>query len=243
MIGQGTEGDMKTGERRDFDKEAAQWDEKPQRLKLAQDVADAIVKTVDLSKKMDVLDFGCGTGLVTLLLQPHVGNIVGADSLIRTGNGSPVWLADNRISAVSANSIDRATVDMNSGEMSFEIFDYSSEVDSLIAANIDKFNKLRTLSSKLGTRCLPEFLIQYIERFSPQGELSLAIHSTASIDGYGDADRERIERKKGLIGKSDREETKYPHALHHIKIYRNSKEKARVFYKYVGSITFLKKWK
>ena len=164
-------------------------------------------------------------------------------NLIRTGSGSPVWLADNRISAVSATSIDRATVDMNSGAMSFEIFDYSSEVDSLIAANVDKLNKLRTLSSKLGTRCLPEFLIQYIERFSPQGELSLAIHSTGSIEGYRDADKERIERKKSLIGKSDREETKYPHALHHIKIYRNSKGKARVFYKYVGSITFLKKWK
>lgn len=71
---------MKTGERRDFDKEAAGWDEKPQRLILAQNVADAIVKTVALSKDMDVLNFGCGTGLVTLCLQPHVREIVGADS-------------------------------------------------------------------------------------------------------------------------------------------------------------------
>jgi len=29
---------------------------------------------------MDVLDFGCGTGLLTLALQPHVRSVTGADS-------------------------------------------------------------------------------------------------------------------------------------------------------------------
>jgi Z1 domain/Type III restriction enzyme, res subunit len=162
---------------------------------------------------------------------------------IRAGNGSPVWLEDSRISAVSASSIDRTTVDMDSGEMSFEMFDYSPAVDSLVTNSGSSLIKLRSLSDILGARSLPEFLIRYIESFSPQGELSLAIHNTGSIDGYADADKERIERKKGLIGKSDREETKYPHAIHHIKIYRNSKGKARVYYRYVGSIKFLRNWK
>ena len=159
---------------------------------------------------------------------------------IRAGNGSPAWLEDKRIAAVAASSIDRATVDMDSGEMSFEMFDYSHEVEALIMASIDSQIKLRELSEMLGGRCLPKFLTRYIENFSPQGELSLAIHGTGSIDGFADADKERIERKKGLIGKSDREEAKYPHATHHIKIYKNSKGKARLFYRYVGSIKFLK---
>jgi ubiquinone/menaquinone biosynthesis C-methylase UbiE len=71
---------MKPEQARDFDKEAAQWDQNPGRVKLAHDVAEAIMKAVPLKRDMDVLDFGCGTGLVTLLLQPSVNAITGADS-------------------------------------------------------------------------------------------------------------------------------------------------------------------
>lgn len=71
---------MKANEKRDFDKEAAAWDENPGRVKLANDVADAIIREAQPSSAMDALDYGCGTGLVTLRLQPLVRTIVGADS-------------------------------------------------------------------------------------------------------------------------------------------------------------------
>lgn len=71
---------MKDREKRDFDKVAATWDEDPRRVKLAEDVAATILKEAVLSKDMDALDFGCGTGLVTLKLQPYVRSITGADS-------------------------------------------------------------------------------------------------------------------------------------------------------------------
>ncbi|MGZ6275326.1 MAG: class I SAM-dependent DNA methyltransferase [Syntrophales bacterium] len=67
-------------EKRNFDKDAASYDLKPGRVKLAQDVATAIMSEVKLNGAMDVLDFGCGTGLVTLQLQPFVRTITGADS-------------------------------------------------------------------------------------------------------------------------------------------------------------------
>ena len=66
--------------KRDFNKEAAQWDENPGRVKLANDVADAMIREASPTAEMDVLDFGCGTGLVTLRLQPLVRSILGADS-------------------------------------------------------------------------------------------------------------------------------------------------------------------
>ena len=69
-----------TIEKRDFDREAASWDEHPSRVKLANDVAHAIIKQIALTADMDVLDFGCGTGLLTLQLQPLVHSITGADS-------------------------------------------------------------------------------------------------------------------------------------------------------------------
>ncbi len=71
---------MKANEKRDFDKEAAAWDENPGRVKLANEVADAIIRETQPLSAMDALDYGCGTGLVTLRLQPLVRTIVGADS-------------------------------------------------------------------------------------------------------------------------------------------------------------------
>ncbi|HOW96504.1 MAG TPA: class I SAM-dependent methyltransferase [Kiritimatiellia bacterium] len=66
--------------RRDFDKEAANWDENPARVRLAADVARAIARQVPLTPDMDILDFGCGTGLVALNFAPLVKSVTGADS-------------------------------------------------------------------------------------------------------------------------------------------------------------------
>lgn len=67
-------------EHRNFDQEAEQWDERPQRVQLAKDVADAILGQLPQTSNLDVLDFGCGTGLLTLQLQPLVHAITGLDS-------------------------------------------------------------------------------------------------------------------------------------------------------------------
>ena len=66
--------------KRDFDSAAATWDDNPHRRALARSVADAIVKAVPLRPDMRLMDYGCGTGLVTLALQPHVAHLVAADS-------------------------------------------------------------------------------------------------------------------------------------------------------------------
>jgi len=65
---------------RDFDSAAAAWDEEPRRVRLAGEIADAIVNALPLRPEWDALDFGCGTGLVTLQLAPCLHSIVGADS-------------------------------------------------------------------------------------------------------------------------------------------------------------------
>jgi ubiquinone/menaquinone biosynthesis C-methylase UbiE len=67
-------------ERRNFDKEAATWDEVPARVKLAKDIGAAVSDEIVLTSNMDVLDFGCGTGLLALQLQPVVHSITGVDS-------------------------------------------------------------------------------------------------------------------------------------------------------------------
>ncbi len=65
---------------RNFDKEAAAWDENPARLELAENVAGAIFEETQLTSDMDALDFGCGTGLLTLKLASKVRSVTGADT-------------------------------------------------------------------------------------------------------------------------------------------------------------------
>jgi|WetSurMetagenome_2_1015567.scaffolds.fasta_scaffold198993_2 tRNA (cmo5U34)-methyltransferase len=65
---------------RRFDQIAATWDADQARVRLAGAVAEAIARRVTLNRSMDVLDFGCGTGLLTLALQPLVGRVRGADT-------------------------------------------------------------------------------------------------------------------------------------------------------------------
>jgi ubiquinone/menaquinone biosynthesis C-methylase UbiE len=77
--------DLKMGvvldmEKRDFNKDAAIWDENPGRVKMANNIANAILGAITLNSNMNVLDFGCGTGLLTLKLQPHVSSIKAVDS-------------------------------------------------------------------------------------------------------------------------------------------------------------------
>jgi ubiquinone/menaquinone biosynthesis C-methylase UbiE len=63
----------------DFNSRAAEWDT-PQRVKQAQRVAAAIEGVVALNSSMDVMEYGCGTGLVGLQLIVKVGSITFVDT-------------------------------------------------------------------------------------------------------------------------------------------------------------------
>jgi tRNA (cmo5U34)-methyltransferase len=63
-----------------FDQAAATWDELPRRVELARGVADEIVRRIVLTPDLDLLDFGCGTGLLTLALAPLVRTATGFDT-------------------------------------------------------------------------------------------------------------------------------------------------------------------
>ncbi|MBJ6727736.1 class I SAM-dependent DNA methyltransferase [Geomesophilobacter sediminis] len=71
---------MENKGKRDFDAAAATWDNEPRRLKLAQEVVAAITSRLPLTAGMTALDYGCGSGLVTLGLHGFVSRITGADS-------------------------------------------------------------------------------------------------------------------------------------------------------------------
>lgn len=101
---------MKTDERKDFNKEAAQWDANPGRVKLANEVADAIIREAAPGRDMDVLDFGCGTGLVTLRLQPLVRTVTGVDS-----SQGMLGVLEEKIRTQGLNNVKARFVDFEKG--------------------------------------------------------------------------------------------------------------------------------
>jgi len=93
-------------EKRNFGKEAASWDEHPARVKLAKDIAHAVSKQIILTPEMDMMDFGCGTGLLTIQLQPLVRSVTGVDSsqgMLDIFNMKITKLKLNKVNAVLVN--------------------------------------------------------------------------------------------------------------------------------------------
>lgn len=165
----------------------------------------------------------------------------------RNGNGTPVWLESTKIAAAASSSVDKARVVIDSGEMSFELFDYEPVADAVTEIlekdTTPSLQKIRALSELLGENKVPQYLIDYIENFLPTADHSIALHEPKSISGYKDnesIDKENIVRARGFIGQRELEVDKYPEAIHHINILFNDSGKARVFYKYQGSVRFLK---
>jgi ubiquinone/menaquinone biosynthesis C-methylase UbiE len=99
-------------EKRDFDREAASWDEEPGRLNLAADIAGAIADEVPLTADMDILDFGCGTGLVALQLLPFVRSVLGVD-----GSRGMLEVLNRKIAQKNLAHIETRYFDLDGGDV------------------------------------------------------------------------------------------------------------------------------
>jgi len=98
--------------KRDFDLEAATWDEEPRRVQLAKDLVRAIAEAVPLTPSMDILDFGCGTGLVTLQLSERVGRVTGVD-----GSQAMLDALSSKIRSCQACNVTTRRIDLDRGDV------------------------------------------------------------------------------------------------------------------------------
>lgn len=144
---------MNTKTVKDFDKEAAQWDANPGRVKLASDVATAIIKNVKLKKNMAALDFGCGTGLLTLKIQPFVKMIMGVD----TSHGM-LNMLQKKIDGPGLTNVSTQHVDFEKGERVDGLYDLiiSSMVLHHISDTAALFKVWRNLLQPNGQICFAD---------------------------------------------------------------------------------------
>ena len=63
-----------------FDQEAESWDEIPGRFEMAVAIARKIKDEIPLDQNMTAMEFGCGTGLITMQLIDQLKSITAADT-------------------------------------------------------------------------------------------------------------------------------------------------------------------
>jgi len=99
-------------QQRNFDAAALNWDEKPRRVKLATEVAAAIQENIHLSEEWDALDFGCGTGLLTLQLAPALRSMTGVDS-----SSGMLDILNSKIQTYGFSDVHAVLCDLEKGEL------------------------------------------------------------------------------------------------------------------------------
>ena len=129
-------------DKRDFDVEAATWDEEPRRVQLAKDLFRVIAEEAKLTSTMDVLDFGCGTGLVTLQLSARVGHVTGVDS-----SQGMLDVLERKIRSYPIDNIKTHCIDLDCGDTIDGLYDLVVSTMTLhhvrnIASLLEKFTRL-----------------------------------------------------------------------------------------------------
>lgn len=161
---------------------------------------------------------------------------------IESGLGSPVWIADHRISAVASASIDRSTVDMDRGEMSYAMFNFDEKLDEIAQSKISAADKVNQLADCLGDAAFPQYLREFILRQLSTGKQGLKVFDSAGMfPKMPEEEKAQIQRRQGFL--TIRAGDRAGNTSHFLRIFRNDDGRARLFYKFDGSIQFIKNLK
>lgn len=119
---------------RNFDTAAATWENQP-RVKLAEDVSKAMLERLQLTKDMDMIDFGCGTGLVTLTLNTLVRSVTGVDS-----SKGMLDVLETKIRDQQINNVRTRCLDLTKGDELGNC--YHVIVSSMVLHHVEDIRKL-----------------------------------------------------------------------------------------------------
>jgi len=161
---------------------------------------------------------------------------------IDSGLGSPVWIADQRIAAVASASVDNSTVDLDRGEMSFAIFDFSADLDNIASSTSSAADKVNQIADKLGDNAFPRYLREFILHSLSRGKTGLKVFQSAGMfPSMTEQEKADIQRRQGFL--TIRDADRAGNTVHFLRIFKNDAGKARLFYKFDGSVQFIKNLK
>jgi SAM-dependent methyltransferase len=94
-----------------FDEKAVEWDANDMRRQLSSAIGSSILERIPLDDRMDVLDFGAGTGLISSYVAPRVNKIVAVDT-------SEAMLAELTAKQELRGNVEAACVDITRSPLS-----------------------------------------------------------------------------------------------------------------------------
>ena len=147
-------------------------------------------------------------------------------------SGKPVWLESKRIRTTSRTSIDRDYLTIDSGEISFDLFPVNNSLLAGTQTPIAGYDNFYKILSLLPENYISEHVLQFVESRKRSEDASIVFHASRQIKSSENIDEENITRAKGLFGGQDYEETKFPTAIHHLKVFYNDSKTGRVVYSY-----------
>jgi ubiquinone/menaquinone biosynthesis C-methylase UbiE len=127
---------------------------------MARDVARAIIEAVKPGPAMDVLDFGCGTGLLTLALQPHVRTIAAVDN-----SQGMLDVLEKKIEAQKLTNVRTRLVDLEKGD------ELPGPVDLVVSSmTLHHIRDTGTLLDRIAGILKPAGIIAIADLDSDEGE-------------------------------------------------------------------------
>ena len=126
-----------------FDEKAAEWDANPTRVALARAVVETIRAAVPLRPDMEAMDFGAGTGLVSLGLLPDVGEVTAVEA-----SGEMLRVLGEKVKALGASNLHALKCDVGEAALPRGRFDLI--VSSMVLHHLpDVANVLKHLRPSL----------------------------------------------------------------------------------------------
>jgi ubiquinone/menaquinone biosynthesis C-methylase UbiE len=163
-----------------FDERARDWDSDPKKVERARAVADAIRRTVPLSKNMKALEYGCGTGLLSFALQQDLGEITLAD----TSQGMLDVLAE-KIAGAAVTSMHPIRLDLVNEPAPAERYDLTYSLMTL-----HHIQDVRTILSKFCDLLVPGGTLLVADLDQEDG----SFHTDGTTDVHLGFDREELRR-------------------------------------------------
>jgi hypothetical protein len=126
--------------------------------------------------------------------------------------------------------------------MSFAIFNFVPEFDEIAQSGASAADKINTLADRLGNSAFPRYLREFVLHSLSKGKVSLKIFASAGMfPSMTEQEKADIQRRQGFL--TIRESDRSGNAVHFLRIFRNDAGKARLFYKFDGSVQFIKNLK
>lgn len=149
--------------------------------------------------------------------------------------GDPIWYENDRTNAVASSSKDKANIYQDAGEVDFEIFKFTEELQLFTSEPKLGYQSFGKLLKMLPLDYLPTQITKTIESMKPNGDQSIVIHKSRSIKNHTSLSPEDVAEikrgNKGLFYGSDA--AHFPESVHHFQIFHNPAGNGRMIYKYV----------